>query len=292
MAEIDYMAEIVRRLMLRRIALLERIKGYKMDETDCTADISYRLAIREAALPERIKGYSEEEIEAIQSFFPYPLPLAFRQFLKAMGHGAGEIFWEDDLQIMPEYDRESYLDRNKHSDETFVLPDDAFVFAGSQGCVFYYFLAGQGLDDPLVYVYGECDKEPTATGKTFSEFLMSYLAASLAEAQAAEAQDAEFDRIYTPSPAELAAVFDIFVDGMKKLSSEYRHTPHLGCRHSPDDTNASKRQNNEIRLRRACLVQECMPTAEEIGRLVAQMLGIEKEPSSRREQGSVEPPAN
>jgi len=35
-----------------------------------------------------------------------------------------------------------------------------------------------------------------------------------------------------------------------------------------------------------------MPTAEEIGRLVAQMLGIKKEPSSRREQGSVEPPAN
>jgi len=186
MAETDYMAEILRRLMLRRIALLERINSCKMDETDCTADISYRLAIREAALPERIKGYAEEEIEAIQSFFPYPLPLAFRQFLGAMGHGAGEIFWEDDLQIPSKYDRESYLDRNKHSDQSFVLPDDAFVFACSQGCAFDYFLAGQGLDDPPVYYYGECDKQPTATGKTFTQYLMPSVEASPTEAQKAK----------------------------------------------------------------------------------------------------------
>ncbi len=226
MGESDYMAEILRRLILRRVALLERIKGCTMDETDCTADIVYRLAIREAALPERIKGYTEAEIEAVQSFFPYPLPLAFRQFLKAMGHGAGEIFWEDDLQIPSKYDRESYLDRNKYSDESFVLPDDAFIFAGSQGCVCYYFLARHALDDPMVYAYGECDKEPTAIGETFIEFLMSYLAASLAEAHVVEAKRAEFDRSNIMNPADFAEVFDIFVDGMKKLSSsEYQHTP-------------------------------------------------------------------
>lgn len=187
MAETDYMAEIVHRLTLRRAALLERIKGYSMYETDQMTEIARHIALRRVALLKRIKGCTEEEIEAVQAFFPYPLPLAFRQFLKAMGH-AGEWFFEEyDIVIIPEYFRESYLSRNTFSDECFVFPDDAFIFAGSsQGCAVEYFLAGQGLDDPPVYYYVECGKQPTATGKTFTEYLMPSVEASPTEAQEAE----------------------------------------------------------------------------------------------------------
>ena len=186
MAETDYMAEIVHRLTLRRAALLERIKGYSMYKTDQMTEIMRHIALRRVALLKRIKGCTEAEIEAVQAFFPYPLPLAFRQFLKAMGHGGEWFMKEYDFVIIPEYFRESYLDRNKYSDQSFVLPDDAFIFACSQGCAFSYFLAGQGLDDPPVYYYGECDKQPTATGKTFSEYLMPSVEASPTEAQKAE----------------------------------------------------------------------------------------------------------
>ena len=157
-----------------------------MAETDYMAEILRRLVLRRIALPERIKGYTEEEIEAVQAFFPYPLPLAFRQFLKAMGHGAGRFFEGIDLFFTPERYRRFDIARNNDSDESFVLPDDAFMFSCTQGCSFSYFLVGQGLDDPPVYYYVEFDKQPTATGKTFTEYLMPSVEASPTEAQKAE----------------------------------------------------------------------------------------------------------
>jgi len=178
-----------------------------MAETDYMAEILRRLVLRRIALPERIKGYTEEEIEAVQAFFPYPLPLAFRQFLKAMGHGAGRFFEGIDLFFTPERYRRFYIAKNNDSDESFVLPDDAFMFSCTQGCSFSYFLVGQGLDDPPVYYYVEFDKQPTATGKTFSEYLMPPLKASFTEAE-----EAELDNIFSPNPAIYGETFGMSID--------------------------------------------------------------------------------
>ncbi len=102
-----------------------------------------------------IHGCTPEEVRALEESIGHTLPLAYKEYLLWMGHGAGRflagssVFYED----LPDR-RESAEDLLNENSVSLGLPSDAFVFYGHQGYQFMYFRLSEG-DNPPVYYYGE-----------------------------------------------------------------------------------------------------------------------------------------
>src|ERR671930_627899 len=107
-----------------------------------------------------IRGCTQIEIENLERIVGNQLPIAYRQFLLAIGRGAGaflkgtDVFYDQVATLTDE--ARVLLAENGMQDE---LPEDAFVFYMHQGYEFGYFRIGDGADPP-VYQYVEGSGAP------------------------------------------------------------------------------------------------------------------------------------
>lgn len=112
-------------------------------------------------LVQTLQSYSQEltfcsnrEIESLEKLYGFTLPGTYKQFLREMGHDAGEFmrgstFDYGDLNDINEAAHELVKENN-----FLPLPSNAFVFWMHQGYQFVFFKIGEG-DDPPVYYYNE-----------------------------------------------------------------------------------------------------------------------------------------
>ena len=124
------------------------------------------------ALPDEIVGCTPEEVAGIEARFGLRLPRVYREFLLAMGRGAGrflrgtDVFYPTVLEL-----RQWAEELLEECGRPFALPEDAFVFLTHQGYQFGYFHTGSGEDDPPTYRYLECDPVPVQNDGSFSGML-------------------------------------------------------------------------------------------------------------------------
>ena len=135
-----------------------------------------RLAVITAGLARasEIAGCSEAEIKAIEGGQHINfIPEIYRQFLLEMGWNAGWFYRGSDYRcdIVPEF--KDGVNQNLENDErSFRVPDDAIVFLGHQGTVFYYFHTAEKDDDPPVYMFGDDVEEPVQLNEHLSDFFL------------------------------------------------------------------------------------------------------------------------
>ncbi|MED4532573.1 SMI1/KNR4 family protein [Metabacillus fastidiosus] len=120
---------------------------------------------------EEIQGCSENEIKELEEAIGHSFPNMYRNFLLEIGHRAGLLFQGTDIFFgsikgLTEEANE-LLEENQ---ESFNLPEDAFVFSMHQGYEFNYFRFSEG-DNPPVYQYIEGEGEPKLAWDSFSSFL-------------------------------------------------------------------------------------------------------------------------
>lgn len=130
------------------------------------------LVNSQIATVEKIKGCSDNEIKELEKEFGHGFPAIYREFLLAIGYRAGllfrgtEIFFGS-IRGLIQYANE-LLGENQ---ESFNLPEDAFVFSMYQGYEFNYFRFSEG-ENPPVYQYIEGNGEPKLAWESFSNFLL------------------------------------------------------------------------------------------------------------------------
>jgi hypothetical protein len=116
-------------------------------------DLIRRLVKKGIATPSQIVGCAENEIVEIELANRVVLPRSYREFLAAMGHGAGG-FLDDCTAFYP--DIVSLTGKIRQDfEQTFRIPNEAFVFAERMGETFGYFLADGRSDDPPIYGWSE-----------------------------------------------------------------------------------------------------------------------------------------
>lgn len=135
-------------------------------------EIIQMLVEKGIAAPNDIHGCTEYEIRRLEEHYNTQLPQRYRDFLLAMGRGAGGFFVGIDcfygiLFVLRQWTDELLEENNVE----FQLPDDVFIFSMHQGYVFNYFRVSEG-DDPPVYRYIEGDVRPKRIATSFSEYLI------------------------------------------------------------------------------------------------------------------------
>lgn len=96
---------------------------------------------------------TEQEVSALEQQLGYRLPLAYREMLLWIGHGAGPLMHDLDCfyeQLVGLQQRARHM-LSEHACRL-PLPEDAFVFFLSQDSCFSFIRASEG-EDPPVYVY-------------------------------------------------------------------------------------------------------------------------------------------
>ncbi len=119
-----------------------------------------------------LQGCSDGEIDQLEQQQGVTLPKAYRQFLAALGKGAGEFMlsyqWGFRLDEVSAWARADFY--HEYCD----LPANYFVFAENCGCVWVFFIADGATDDPPVFQFtdGE-DRKYKQVARTFWEFVES-----------------------------------------------------------------------------------------------------------------------
>lgn len=127
--------------------------------------------------PSRIKPCTQKEVEQLEHKLGAQLPLAYKEFLLWMGHGAGGILRGSDCFYWHLIDIQQgaieLLAENAFPEK---LPDAAFVFLMHQGYTFVFFRINQG-DDPEVYHYMEVEMQTTyaKVATHYSDYLSSII---------------------------------------------------------------------------------------------------------------------
>ena len=119
-------------------------------------------------------GCSEEEIQTIESETGNRLPGAYRHFLQATGHSAGDFMVGTDVFFNELPSLRSGADDLVAEGECPPLPPTAFVFAGNQGYSFLFFDVLGG-EDPQVLRWEEGETTFTQVADHFSDWLLSFV---------------------------------------------------------------------------------------------------------------------
>lgn len=92
-----------------------------------------------------IKGATVEDVVALEKTFGKNLPKQYREFLLAVGCGAGDFFRGTDI-FLPTLQclKKEAIDLLAENDENVELGEDAFVFSMHQGYEFTYFNVSEG----------------------------------------------------------------------------------------------------------------------------------------------------
>ncbi|WP_410822002.1 SMI1/KNR4 family protein [Micromonospora sp. 050-3] len=133
------------------------------------AEIAARVKDVDASL---VTGLDDDEIGQLRnSWNVQQLPVAYEEFLRLMGRGAGDILRGTDA-FFP-----GILDMRGATDRFFAdnlggmqLPIGALVFAMHQGYQVYW-IESADLPDPPVVLYMEEEPAPMASWRSFTEFL-------------------------------------------------------------------------------------------------------------------------
>jgi hypothetical protein len=121
---------------------------------------------------EPIRGCTPDEIEALKNYQGVDyIPEIYYQFLLELGRGAGKLFRGSDYsyKYLPHLREDAKILFSEHK-PPLLLPDDAFVFFGHQGYIYYYFHTGNREDDPAVYSYQEGDSQVIRISDSLSQF--------------------------------------------------------------------------------------------------------------------------
>jgi hypothetical protein len=123
-----------------------------------------------------LHGCSTAQIDKLERLLAVSLPLCYKEFLLAMGNGAGQFMkgssaFYDEIFDLKEASMELLIDDNVKP-----LPDGAFVFWMHQGYQFAFFHPDEG-DNPSIYFYheGESHKEFERKEESFTDFLEKQL---------------------------------------------------------------------------------------------------------------------
>ena len=110
-----------------------------------------------------IQGATEDEVVALEKRFGARMPEQYREFLLAIGHGAGCLFLGTDIFISSvarlKEEATALLEENR---EEVQLGEDVLVFSMHHGYEFMYFRMSEG-SDPPVYQYVEGNGPPVLT---------------------------------------------------------------------------------------------------------------------------------
>jgi len=129
-----------------------------------------RIISSNIALPDEVKGCTEEEIKKLEIVLNVQLPLAYKAFLKVMGHGAGRLMRDADvfLDVLKGLTKEA--SEILADEEMPPLPDRAFVLAMRNGEQFLFFIC-DGEDDPEIFYFMECNDSFEKKYSSFWDFL-------------------------------------------------------------------------------------------------------------------------
>lgn len=129
------------------------------------------LSINGVGGPSSFRGCTASQIAEIAN--SSSLPLRYREFLSAMGQGAGRFFVGTDI-FYPSIIGLTDDARELVSEDAagIELPVDSFVFAMHQGYEVLFFRTADG-DDPPVYYYREGSGTFQRKYNSFTEYLTS-----------------------------------------------------------------------------------------------------------------------
>src|SRR3954464_9362732 len=97
------------------------------------------------ARPDELRGCAETEIASIEEQFGVVLPSAYRDWLLAMGKGAGQYLMGTDAFFPTVLTLRSWAEELlEENGQPFELPAACFVFLMHQGYQFMYFETGNG----------------------------------------------------------------------------------------------------------------------------------------------------
>ena len=104
----------------------------------------------------RVLSCTEKQVRSLEKQCGLSLPAAYKEFLLWGGIQAGGFLVGSDFFYDPQmYQLREGLEALLKEDEfPEPLPEDAFVFGGHQGYIFWFFKTSDG-DDPPVYGYKE-----------------------------------------------------------------------------------------------------------------------------------------
>jgi hypothetical protein len=137
--------------------------------------------------PLPIVGCTEAEIkEVMKRQNVSRLPQIYHSYLSAMGKYSGDINIGEDMDYGWLSSVKNHF-RQYLETANLLLADDAFVFKGSQGVAYWYFLTANEDEDPPVYFWcvyysdgdaeGELnDQPPHLLGLRLSEYLTRFIA--------------------------------------------------------------------------------------------------------------------
>lgn len=130
------------------------------------------LLVREKICkPSQIKGCKSSEVPALEQRIGYELPDSYREFLLAMGWGAGDFLRGTDI-FYPHLESlfqeaKSLLEENSINFPRF---NESFVFSMHQGHEFNFFLA-KDHKDPPIWQYTEGNNPPQIIWSSFDDFI-------------------------------------------------------------------------------------------------------------------------
>lgn len=130
-----------------------------------------RLIAGGLASAEDMRGCSDADIRQVDSLVDAKLPTAYKEFLKAMGRGAGAFLTGTDLFFPKLLELRGWAETLlSRTGSPFTLPPDSFVFLVHQGYQFMFFGLGQG-DDPAVLHFEEGEDKPQVVFNHFTDWL-------------------------------------------------------------------------------------------------------------------------
>jgi hypothetical protein len=122
-----------------------------------------------------VKGCPPKEIDNILKKQRVQfIPKLYYQFLQHLGQDANDLFRGSDYSCarLPNL-KDNAIDMLSYLEPPQILQDDAFVFLGHQGYVFYFFLTEQRLEDPPVYVVADFKKSAEICCDRLSAYFLS-----------------------------------------------------------------------------------------------------------------------
>lgn len=135
-----------------------------------TDELIAKLIDAGIATPGSIAPCTEKEISSLEAFFSVTLPITYKDFLRAMGKGAGSFMSGIDFFYPQILDSRDWANETlKEWNNPFMLSPTDFVFL-NHGGQFMFFDTTTGSDPPIRY-YKESAYESKLVNDSFSSWL-------------------------------------------------------------------------------------------------------------------------
>lgn len=140
------------------------------DFENTAEDAKKKIISSNIASPDEIKGCTEKEIKELEHFLSVQLPLAYKIFLKAMGHGAGRLMRDADVFYGALKGLTKEASEILTDEKMSPLPEKSFVFGMRNGEQFLFFVC-DGEDDPEIFYFMEGNESFEKKYNSFWGFL-------------------------------------------------------------------------------------------------------------------------